>query len=182
MTMEDGRHRSMRHVAFLRAINTGYRRVTMADLRRAFDDAGFGPVTTHLATGNVVLPSGPGPNRVDLEHVITDSFGFDAEVFLRDEDQVRAIVDRTPWPQARYLVEVSFLEREPDPGAARELEATIRRPEALIVDGTEVFFRREGKGIETVHKEATTERILGMRTTRRGLATIAGILERHLGG
>jgi uncharacterized protein (DUF1697 family) len=102
-------------------------------------------------------------------------------VFVRDEDQVRAIVDRMPWPPERYLVEVSFLEREPDPSAARELEMTIRRPEALVVDGTEVFFRREGKGIETIHKEATTERILGMRTTRRGWATIAGIVEKHLG-
>lgn len=179
--MADGRHRAPRHIAFLRAINTGRRRVTMADLARAFDDAGFGPVATHLATGNVILPAGPEPNRGELESVITDSFGFVSEVFLRDEDHVRAIVDRTPWSPARNLVEVSFLEREPDPGAARALEATVRPPEGLVVDRTEVFFRREGKGIETVHKEATTERILGMRTTRRGLATIAGIVEKHLG-
>ncbi len=171
----------MRHVAFLRAINTGYRRVTMVDLRRAFDDAGYGPVATHLATGNIVFPPGPGPNRGDLERVITDSFGFISEVFLRDEDQVRAIVDRTPWPPERYLVEVSFLEREPDPSAAHELAMTTRRPEALVVDGTEVYFRREGKGTPTVHKEATTEKILGMRTTRRGWATIAGIVEKYLG-
>ncbi len=179
--MRDGPHDSMRHVAFLRAINTGRRRVAMVDLRQAFDDAGFGPVATHLATGNVVLPPGRRPKPADLERVITDAFGFVAEVFLRDEEHVRSIVARTPWPPERYLVEVSFLEREPDSREARELEATIRRPEALVVDGTEVFFRREGKGIETVHKEATTERILGMRTTRRGLATIAGIVEKHLG-
>ncbi|HSJ71419.1 MAG TPA: DUF1697 domain-containing protein [Acidimicrobiia bacterium] len=179
MTMVDGPPGSMRHVAFLRAINTGNRRLKMADLRRAFDDAGFGPVATHLATGNVIFPPGPGPNRGELEGVIRDSFGFMAEVFLRDEDHVRTIVDRSPWPPW-FLVEVSFLEREPDRATARELEATIRKPEALIVDRTEVFFRREGKGIETVHKEATTERILGMRTTRRGLSTITGIVERYL--
>jgi hypothetical protein len=79
-------------------------------------------------------------------------------------------------------VEVSFLDGLPDPEAARALEATAQAPEALRVVGREVLFRREGKGIPTVHKESTTERMLGLSTTRRGIATVEGIARRFLRG
>jgi len=58
----------------------------------------------------------------------------------------------------------------PDP--ARALETVVEPPEGLVVSGAEVFYLREGKGIETVHKEATTARMLGQVTTRRGLRTV----------
>jgi len=42
----------------------------------------------------------------------------------------------------------------------------------LVVSGAEVFFLREGKGIETGHMEFTMARMLGQVTTRRGLRTV----------
>jgi len=83
-----------------------------------------------------------------------------------------------PWSPVAATIEVSFLERPPDPADVRTLIGTVEEPEALVVSGSHVYFRREGKGVEPVHRAATTERILGMRTTRRGFRTVLGMADR----
>ena len=170
----------MRYVVFLRAINTGNRRLTMSALRSGFEGMGFLGVSSHLASGNVILESPERPLRSSIEEMIETTFGFTSEAFVRSEGEVGSIIDRVPWDPASRLVEVSFLEAVPDPAAARALEEAVSPPEALVVSGREVYFLREGKGVETTHKESTTERILGMRSTRRGMATIIGIADKHL--
>jgi uncharacterized protein (DUF1697 family) len=168
-------------VAFLRAINTGNRRIKMVDLRSVYLDAGCGDVATHIATGNVIFGAPSPPPLHELERMFEERFGFHAEVFLRDAQVVRSILDRIPWDGTDIVIEVSFLEREPDTATARALESTAVPPEQLAVSGSEVFFLRgHGRGAETVHKESATVKTLGMKTTRRGLATIEAIVEKYL--
>jgi uncharacterized protein (DUF1697 family) len=152
----------------------------MIDLRSAFEDAGYAGAATHIATGNVIVDRGRAPTRDHVEEVIEARFGFRSEAFIRSEEDLRSIVERDPWRGGDRLVEVSLLEGTPDRGAADVLEAGVSPPEGLVVSGAEVFFLREGKGIPTVHKESTTERLLGMRTTRRGMVTMSQIVERYL--
>jgi len=167
-------------VIFLRAINIGGRRMRMADLRSALEAAGYVGARTHIATGNVILDQKDPPKREHIEAVIADRFGFVSEAFIRTGPEMRSIVERNPWRGEDRLVEVSLLERVPDRRAVDTLESWVSTPEGLVVSGAEVFFLREGKGIPPVHKESTTEKILGMRTTRRGMATMAQIVERYL--
>jgi uncharacterized protein (DUF1697 family) len=168
----------LRHAVFLRAINTGRRRVKMADLAAAYRDAGYRDVSTFLASGNVVLSSADPPDPLALSRVVADVFGFESEAFVRTGADLASVVERNPWPDPDALVEVSFLQRKPDPHAARALESIVEPPEGLVVSGAEVFYLREGKGIETVHKEATTAKMLGQVTTRRGLRTVRDMHER----
>ena len=44
-----------RYVAFLRGINVGGHRVSMADLRDVFTSLKFGNVDTFIASGNVIF-------------------------------------------------------------------------------------------------------------------------------
>jgi uncharacterized protein (DUF1697 family) len=163
---------SSRYAIFLRAINTGRRRIKTADLNAAYRSAGYEDVATFLASGNVVLSSAEPPDPAALSRVVHDTFGFDSEAFVRSGDDLQSVLKRNPWPDPDVLVEVSFLEREPEPGATQALEGVVGPPEGLVVSGTEVFYLREGKGIETVHKEKITARMLGQVTTRRGLRTV----------
>ncbi len=170
----------MRYVAFLRAINTGNRRIKMVDLRRVFCDVGFENVATHLASGNVIFdcPSPPLPG--DLGQIVEQGVGFHSQVFLRTAGEVRSVLERVPWTDDGDVVEVSFLEREPEPSAARKLEATAQEPEQLVVSGAELYFLRTARGAPTVHKEPTATKILQMNTTRRGISTVEQIYERFL--
>lgn len=154
----------------------------MADLASAFLDAGFEEVSTFLASGNLVLGSRTRPDSETISRVVFAAFGFESEAFIRSADEMSSIIDRNPWPGPEALVEVSFLERDAEQEGARSLEATVRAPEELVVSGSEVYFLRAGKGIETTHKEATTARILGQITTRRGMRTVRDLHSKFLAG
>jgi len=170
----------MLYVAFLRAINTGRRRIKMDDLRAAFTANGYPGAATHLATGNVIFESGAEPDPVAMEGFLDDAFGFVNRVFLRTPAEIAGLIEAVLWTGPDDLVEVSFLEGVPDASAARALEASAQAPERLLVVGREVLFLREGKGVETIHKESTTVRLLGMGTTRRGMATVQAIHDKYL--
>ncbi len=172
----------MLYVAFLRAINTGNRRIKMVDLRSLYGDLGFSDVATYIATGNVIFDAPSPPPLALLEQPFEDRFGFASEVFLRTAAQVESLIGRNPWTDAdAVVVEVSFLEHEPEGAPSRTLEATAVAPEQLLVDGTEVLFLRGlGRGVPTIHKEATSLKVLGMKMTRRSMATVHRIHDRYL--
>lgn len=171
----------MQYVAFLRAINTGNRRLKMADLRSVYDELGYTGVATHIATGNVIFDSPSPPPAPELEAAFHERFGFAAEVFLRAAEDVHSIIAAVPWNGDDDVVEVSFLERDPDPSHVRDLVATAVGPEELMVAGREVFFLRGlGRAVPTIHKESTSMRILGMKMTRRGMRTVQQIADRYL--
>ena len=170
----------MLYVAFLRAINIGNRRLKMDLLRSVFVDSGFENVATYIASGNVVFESAAPPLPEELADAVERRVGFHSEVFLRNSDEVQRVIDGVPWRSDDGLVDVSFLEREPDPDRARILEASSVAPEKIAVRGSEVYFLRAGRGVPTTHKESATVGALGMKTTRRGLATVERIYERFL--
>jgi uncharacterized protein (DUF1697 family) len=171
----------MRYVAFLRAINTGNRRIKMADLRALYGDLGYSNVDTYIASGNVIFDTPSPPPSVELESAFAEKFGFCSEVFLRSGKEIRSIVEDVPWRGDDAVVEVSFLEREAEIAQARALEATAVAPEEIVVAGREVFFLRgHGRGVPTTHKELTSMNLLGMKMTRRGMATVDQIDTRYV--
>jgi uncharacterized protein (DUF1697 family) len=107
-----------RYVALLRGINVGGKNaVPMPALKAAFEDAGFGNVTTYIQSGNVVFDA-PSSSRAELtrrtERVIRKAFAhYDASVVLRSRSQMRAVVDRAPegfgTEPAKYRYDVVFL-------------------------------------------------------------------------
>lgn len=171
----------MLYVAFLRAINTGNRRLKMVDLRSVYEVLGYAGVATHIATGNVIFEAPSPPPAQELEVAFHERFGFASEVFLRCAEDVHSIIEAVPWKGEDDVVEVSFLEREPELSHAKELEATAVGPEELAVAGREVFFLRGlGRGVPTIHKESTSAKILGTKMTRRTMATVRQIEDRYL--
>ena len=171
----------MLYVAFLRAINTGNRRIKMADLRSVYEGMGYADVATYIATGNVIFDAPSPPPVVELETSFLERFGFASEVFLRTAGDIVSVVEAVPWNGDDDVVEVSFLEREPQGAQARALEATATEPEELVVLHREIFFLRGlGRGVTTIHKESTSMRILDMKMTRRGVSTIRQIDARYV--
>ena len=69
--------RSTRYVALLRGINVGGRnKVAMADLREAFEDAGFRAVRTYIQSGNVLFDSTAARRSLetDIERMLEARF------------------------------------------------------------------------------------------------------------
>lgn len=89
----------MRQVALLRGVNLGKRQVVMAELRAVLEAASFEDVRTLLASGNVVLTSKLKGVKLEakLEEVILQGLGLKTDVFVRDADQLDAIIAANPF-------------------------------------------------------------------------------------
>jgi uncharacterized protein (DUF1697 family) len=129
----------------LRGINLGpNRRIAMPALREAFGAAGFGDVQTYVQSGNVVLSSDAGPERIarDSRKLIADAFGLDVEVIVRTRDELAVVVARNPLGDVavnpkRY--QVAFLESEPDAETIERLAAVAAEAERLVAIGREIY-------------------------------------------
>jgi uncharacterized protein (DUF1697 family) len=88
-----------RYAAFLRGVNVGGVNLKMAEVAKAFEEAGFTDVRTILASGNVLLESRSGVDAVrkKAEKALRDTFGYDAWVLAYDIDTVRAVSDSYPF-------------------------------------------------------------------------------------
>ena len=87
-----------RYAAFLRGVNVGGVNLKMAEVAKAFEDAGFTNVRTILASGNVLLDSRAGVDAVrkKAEKALRDKFGYDAWVLAYDIETVAHSLEKYP--------------------------------------------------------------------------------------
>jgi uncharacterized protein (DUF1697 family) len=107
-------------VALLRGVNVGGRTVKMDALKKAFEAAGHKNVKTILASGNVVFESSnvdAQKVKSDIEAQIKKTFGFDVDVILRSEKEIRALIKADPFKNIKVEAEtrlyVTFLAEKP---------------------------------------------------------------------
>jgi uncharacterized protein (DUF1697 family) len=90
---------STQYVTLLRGINVGGRnKVPMAELRVAFEDAGYADVRTYIQSGNVLFRSSAprGSLEVDLEQMLERHLGYPLVVVVRSHPQLRSVVANAP--------------------------------------------------------------------------------------
>jgi uncharacterized protein (DUF1697 family) len=114
----------IRHVALLRGVNLGGRKVVMSELRAACEKAGFADVETLIASGNLVLGSKLKDAKLEakLEKVILEELGLKTDVYVRTGPELEAIIAANPFKafaksNPNYLV-VYFMRA---PASAAEL-------------------------------------------------------------
>lgn len=137
------------HVAFLRGINLGKRRVKMAELRSRVEEAGLEEVDTFLASGNVIFRHGGGdPSALEaaLEEHLEDALGFATEAFVRP---------------------LTVLER-----LARSEELEDAREDDVV------WLRRGGVSDSSIEPRHLQKALGGMDHTMRSLNTVARIAAR----
>jgi uncharacterized protein (DUF1697 family) len=161
------------YIAFLRAVNVGGRKYPMAELRELLTDAGYGDVTTHIQTGNVLLRT---PTRsaakvaTDLERLFAEDRGFDVPTVVltpaelaqvaRDADEVAA--DHPP-EHGHY---VSLLKEAPSAAASERLQAHGYPDETAVVRGRAVHLLYDKPYHEAKVSNALVEKVLGVATNR----------------
>lgn len=171
------------HVAFLRGINVGGHTVTNDRLAEVVADLGFGDVSTFQASGNVLF-SGEGSDEALADRIgtgLAGALGWPAPAFVRGADEVRAIADADPFPDAPdgARVQVAFL-RAP---LSAEDEATVRghalATDEVHVDGTQLWWLLgTGRTMDSGIGDPGLARFLGDRWTVRTHATVQRIARR----
>jgi uncharacterized protein (DUF1697 family) len=121
----------VRHIALLRGINVGGKRIIkMADLRAMFVAGGAREVQTYIQSGNVVFWHSR-PTAARFEKIIAKQTGLDVPVILRSADEWAALAH--PFADDDH-VHVFFLAAPP------KLSSVVAAPpEAYVVSGRDVL-------------------------------------------
>ena len=130
-------------VALLRGINLVKRnRVSMPELRRVMEEAGYRDVRTYIASGNVLFTRQAKDRRRlarSLEKLIADEFGVNAAVVLRTPDELRRVVDAHPFGKDTSKTHVTFLAETPSAKAVTEVASHDIAPDRIEVEGSDVY-------------------------------------------
>jgi uncharacterized protein (DUF1697 family) len=171
-------------VALLRGINVGKsRRVAMADLRTALEEAGYPGVVTHLQTGNVVLSSSER-SAAKVERALEDSLraglDLDVAVMVRSAAQLAKLLEDNPLlgrgADTKPLA-IGFLKAKPPAAAARKVaDADFGRDE-FELRGTELYLRYpDGLGRSKM-SSAFFERTLDTPITVRNWSVVTKLVQ-----
>jgi uncharacterized protein (DUF1697 family) len=133
-----------RYFAFLRAINTGNRRLTNERLLAPFHDLGFTDVAAYQAAGNVTFRGGAVDER-HIEAALADAYGFETPTFVRTAAAVAAIVHAAPFPpddlaRSAGKVQVTFLRRTASPEQVERVMALVPEDDRVVVSGREWYW------------------------------------------
>lgn len=174
-----------RYVALFGSINVGGNRVTMADLRWAFEREGLNGLETVVASGNLLFDYDDRPldGLEDLfAHVMLERFDIKSFVAVRDRAAIAQAVEGNPFTGIGKdnLVHTLFLERQPDQAAFDKLAAdqAMRGLEKLAIGERSIYIDFVSSVAESKLTSAFIERRLGCRGTARNVRSIARILSK----
>lgn len=171
-----------RYCAFFGSINVGGNRISMADLRYAFEREEFENVETVVASGNVLFDFDDRPTEglEDLfAHMMLDRFDIRTFAAVRNRDEVRSAVEDNPFTgigQDHY-VHTHFLERQPSQEAFDKLVADHagRGPEKLALGPRALYVDYVDGAGNSKLTGSFIERRLGCRGTARNVRSLARI-------
>ena len=135
-----------RHIALLRAVNVGGRKVLKDDLLGLAKDLGFADAKTLLTSGNLVLwgdDEGDAALEKRLEDGLEKRMGLRTEFMVRTPAELKAIIADNPFPdlvesRPSHLV-VNFLKHPPPAGDIEVLRAAITGRERVHAHGKELY-------------------------------------------
>ncbi|MFK8024682.1 MAG: DUF1697 domain-containing protein [Ilumatobacter sp.] len=164
---------------FVRAINTGARRLSNDEQIAPLLAAGFRDVAAYQAAGNLVV--GPGvPDESVLDDLLGTAYGFDVVTFVRTADELEQCIASQPFDDAHIAatagrIQVTFLRREPTAAQIAEVEAVVPDEDAVRFAGR-VWYWLPLDGVSTSSLPvAHIERIVGPMTMRT-LGTVERLL------
>jgi uncharacterized protein (DUF1697 family) len=168
---------------FLRAVNLGGRRLTMADLKRALAAAGHPDAETVAATGNAIVEAAAADATLEdtVTRALERELGQTTEVFARDGAALGRILDGNPFAEfagrdPAHMV-VVLLRRDPAPDAVEALRGKIVGPETVAAGPCCLYAAYPNDIGHSKLTAAVIERALADRGTARNWNTMRRMAE-----
>jgi uncharacterized protein (DUF1697 family) len=170
------------HIALLRAVNVGGRKLAMAELKGMFEFLGFTNVRTILQSGNVMFGGGPRTGaalETFLEAETAKRLKLRTDYFVRTPSEWDAIIDGNPFRREAmhdpsHLLALP-LKSVPEASDLAALQAAIQGRESVQARGPVLYvYYPDGIG-ESKLTIALIERKLQTRCTGRNWNTVMKI-------
>ena len=174
------------HVAFLRGMNLGGRRIKNEELRAEFEALGFADVSCFRASGNVIFAAKGSEAKLadQIEAGLGEALGYEVPVFLRSAKELSALAAHEPFDAAavkasKGKLQVALLPRKPAAKARKAALAEATDGDRLAVEGRELYWLPSGGVSEADLDLKTVEAALGPWTMRT-MGTIEQIVAKYL--
>ncbi len=176
-----------RYVALFGSINVGGNRLTMADLRHAFEREGLEKVETVVASGNVLFDHDARPSdglEDMLAHLLQERFDIASFAAVRTAQELAQAIAGNPFAadgQAN-LVHTLFLSAPVEPASFEALCAAYsgRGPERLASGDRALYIDYVAGVAGSRLSNGFFERRLGCRGTARNARSLARILDKMM--
>lgn len=140
------------HVAFLRGMNLGGRRIKNEELKREFEELGLGDVSCFRASGNVIFATGEkGEEKLKrrIEAGLEASLDYKVPAFLRSAAELGAVSAEEPFDAAlvsasKGKLQVAFLPSAPKAKARKQALALASEEDRLAIEGRELYWLPSG--------------------------------------
>ena len=170
-----------RYLALLGSINVGNNRLTMAELRSAFEAEGFANVETVVASGNVLFDHPERPEaglEEKLSLMMEERFGFRSVALVRSRDALAAAIADNPFAHdgEEKFVHTHFLDGPIDDAAFARLSANRTGPERIAIGDRALYIDYCAGVGESKLVGTFIERRTGRKGTARNLRSLKRIL------
>jgi uncharacterized protein (DUF1697 family) len=161
----------MRYAAFIRAVNLGKnRRVSGAQLKTLFEEAGAEEAATFRTSGNVVFEA-PRDMARALEEHLEKALGHEVVIFLRSARDVKAIAAHEPFPpedveSSKGKLQVALLGKKPTAATQKKVLALATDEELLAFGKRELYWLPSGGTLESELDRKALDQLLGPSTMR----------------
>jgi uncharacterized protein (DUF1697 family) len=172
-----------RHVALLRAVNVGGRKLPMAELRALCADIGWKDAATYIQSGNVVFTADGTSEMLEkqLEEAIARRFGMEVPTIVRSAAEWRGYVPACPFPDAardtpNWLL-LLLSKRPPAADADAALRARSADGERVALVGDALWIHYPAGSGRTKLTPSLIDRLVGSPTTSRNHNTVLKLEE-----
>src|SRR3954464_4929076 len=169
-----------RHVALLRAVNVGGRKLSMDDLRGLVTDLGATDVQTYVQSGNVVFTA-PKQVAAGLAAAVSAHCGFDVRILVRSGRDLASLIDRQPLAGPGPAWHVTSPASTPKAAAVAAIDGTAYSPDEFAVVRREVYLRTPNGYGRTKLNNTFWERKLEIDATTRNWRTVRALAEMAAG-
>jgi len=176
-----------RYIAFLRAINVGGHVVSMAALRRHFEELDCSEVETVIASGNVAFGS-PSRSAAVLEKRIgahlEARLGYVVATFLRTPEELASIAAHRPFAKSEcerpgHSLFVAFHGHAADAASRRRVLGLAGDFDDFKIRGREIYWLCRGRASDSKVYGGGLEKALGQPATVRNVTTVRRIAEKY---
>lgn len=168
-------------ISLLRGINVGgNKKIKMADLKTLYESLGFTGTQTLLQSGNAIFETNLSEAQEiasKIEAGIQDTFGFESKIIMRTVDELKLVVENTPFTEeqlkdpAKMLV--LFLVDKLDEKAVEAYMNKYVGSEVVYPQGRELYiYYTNGMGRSTLD----IDKKLKLNGTGRNWNTISKLL------
>ncbi len=172
-------------LSLLRGINvSGQKKVPMNELKSLYEELGFKAVLTYIQSGNVIFNIN-NDNEDDIaeniEKAIVGRFGFQVPVLIRNEEEMKSIINSNPFMKEKEIDEtklyVTFLENIPSKDNIEKTESYHYEPDRFYVSGKEVYVYCPGGYGRTKLNNNFFENKLKVKATTRNWRSVNELLK-----